>query len=141
MKTTRRLAKLVLPIVGLFLAFLGVLFLEGNIPKLFAVLAGILLVEAGVWNAANPFGRSPRKYLELRSEVEGFLQQVRQLNAAATEARMFRGSGSWQRYRATVDAMHESVERMARVAGKEEGMKDLTPAPQDPAGGEPGTGP
>lgn len=140
MNTTRRLAKLVLPIVGLLLAFLGVLFLEGNIPKLFAVLAGILLVEAGVWNAANPFGRTPRKYLELRSEVDGFLEQVRHLNAAATEARMFQDSGSWQRYRTTVDAMHDAVERMARVAGKEEGMKDLPPASEDPVGGEQETG-
>lgn len=123
----RRVVKFVLPLLGMFVAFIGVIYFQSDVPRLLSVLVGILLVEAGTWKAANPLLYSARTYLELRAEAENFLGRLRAMNQAATEARHSDDPKEWARYRSIVEEMHDSVDRMAQLAGKEEGMEDIPP--------------
>lgn len=77
------------------------------------IIAGLLLILGGFWYAANPILTSERRFHALRAEVDDFITLVRRLNAAATqpEAR--------QEFEKVKADMMASVERMARLAGKE----------------------
>jgi len=126
----RKAAGMFLPILGMGVAFSGVLYLEGEVATLLAVLAGILLVEAGVWNIANPFLPSSRSYNELREETDDFIGLVRRLNSAAEEGRRTQATAAWARYEETLREMHSAVDRMGELAGKREG----DPATRPPVG-------
>ena len=79
-----------------------------------------------------------RRYLALRAESDLFLQLVRQLNTAALAVKQ-NGSGAHEHaFQEVRNAMRQSVERMAEVAGKTN--DELAPAStglamrQSPAG-------
>ena len=122
MQSIRHLFKIVLSLTGMLVAFFGVVYLQDDVRRLLAVLVGMLLLEAAVWNLANPFLPSARRYTEVRAEVEQFIGRVPALNAAACDARSSDASADWERYQSVLSEMHASVERMGVVAGKEEGM-------------------
>ncbi len=85
-----------------------------------AVILGLVIVLVGFWYGANPILTSERRYLALRSEVNGFIGLVRRLNTLAVT------SGSSEEFQQIKAAMLESVERMAELAGKE--SKPPTPS-------------
>lgn len=124
MQILRHVVRTVLPLAGIFVAFAGVLYVQGDLPRLMAVLLGILLVEAGAWNMANAILPSSRRYLELREEVGKFVGRIPELNSTAVEARSSNARGDWEAYERVVADLHAIVDRMGAVAGKEEGMDD-----------------
>ncbi len=127
MQGIRRTVKFGLPLVGMLVAFGGAIYVQEDLPRLFAVLIGILLIEVGAWNLANPFLPSTRRYLLLRAEVETFMSRVPDLNSAAVDARSSSDASDWERYRAVLSEMHASVDRMGVAAGQEAGMPDTRP--------------
>ena len=111
----RRLARS-LPLIGVVLGmtvvFASVVLYFGQATTRVGVVSvGMLLLVAGAWFADNPYLKSQRRYLKLRAEVDGFIALARELNAAA-DPRV-----SQELKRVNV-AMHESVDRMAQLAGK-----------------------
>ncbi len=112
---SRRLARS-LPLIGMVLGMTVVfasvvLYFEQATTRVVVVSVGMLLLVAGAWFADNPYLKSQRRYLKLRAEVDGFIALARELNAAA-DPRV-----SQELKRVNV-AMHESVDRMAQLAGK-----------------------
>ncbi len=129
MQRLRVTLKILLPLAGMMVAFVGVVYFQEDSARLLSVLAGILLVEAGVWNIANRVLPSSRRYLQLRAEVEGFVSRIPGLNSAAVDARTSGDPGDWERYRRVLTELHQSVDRMGEVAGVEEGMSKTAPPP------------
>ena len=127
MQAIRSVVKILLPLVGMLVAFVGVVYLQDDGPRLLAVLLGILIVEAAVWNLADPLLPSARRYHELRAEVGGFIAQIPGLNSAAVDARSSESPADWERHRSILAEMHVAVDRMGAVAGKEEGMPGTRP--------------
>jgi hypothetical protein len=83
MRKVRDRLKVGLPVLGTLLVFGAVVFISGQIPQIVVVLAGLLLLQAGVWQLANPLLPEDRKYPHLRQEVDHFMDLVRELNGAA----------------------------------------------------------
>ncbi len=129
MQTIRGALKTVLPLGGMLVAFAGVVYLQNDFARLVAVLAGILLVEAGIWNLANPILPSSRRYIELRAVVVEFIARVPSLNSAAVDARSSGSASNWEGYQVILSEMHALVDRMGELAGKEKGMSDTQPPP------------
>jgi hypothetical protein len=111
----RRLARglpLIGVVLGMTVVFSSVVLYFGQATtRVVVVSVGMLLLVAGAWFADNPYLKSQRRYLKLRAEVDGFIALARELNAAA-DPRV-----SQELKRVNV-AMHESVDRMAQLAGK-----------------------
>jgi len=109
-----------LSVLGMVVVFLGVLLVPPSNPRLqiWVVLAGVLILEAGVWRLAARLLPSTRRYLSLRAEVEGFMGLVPELNEAAVE-RDGGADGGEERFLEALSLMHDSVDRMGEVASKE----------------------
>ncbi len=112
---SRRLTRS-LPLIGVVLGmtvvFASVVLYFGQATTRVGVVSvGMLLLVAGAWFADNPYLKSQRRYLKLRTEIDSFIALARELNAAANP----RVSQELHRVNA---AMHESVDRMAQLAGK-----------------------
>ncbi len=129
MQRLRLAFKLGLPMAGMFVAFVGVVYFTTDSARILSVLVGILLVEAGVWNLAARILPSTRRHLQLRAEVEGFVARIPELNAVAVDARSSNSPHDWERYRAVLSELHASVDRMGQFAGVEEGMPLTQPPP------------
>lgn len=121
-----------LAIIGTITVFLAVVLISDvNLQtRIITVLVGVLMIQAGVWKLTSPFLRNDRKYPELREEVDGFIVHIRSLNDAAVEARDVGTDGPRVRFHGIRDAMHESVDRMAELAGKAAGDEEAKVSPQ-----------
>jgi hypothetical protein len=73
-------------------------------------LIGIVVNQIGVWQLGNKLLPERRVYLRLRSEVEAFLGDVRELNRLTVEGN---ATASHQ----VVERMHGSIARMQEAAG------------------------
>ena len=93
------------------------------------VLIGVLILEAGVWGLTGGILPNERRYLALREEGDHFLSLIRVLNQAAVE-RNLGADGAPQRFREAVSRLHDSVERMASVAGQEQDAPESEEAQQ-----------
>jgi hypothetical protein len=118
MRGLRRAVDIGLPVLGIIIVLAGVLFVYELYAQLAVVVLGLLLIEAGVWQLANPLLPSERRYGALRSEVDDFIGLVRRLNTAALASRSDAGDAAaaaeFERLR---EQLHASVERMAAFAG------------------------
>ena len=123
MTRLRRAVNIALTLVGIAVVFLSAILVpDFNLPlRLAGILAGILMIEAGVWNLTSPLLPSERSYNELRREVRSFISRVPELNEVALEHRQRPTEASRERFQALVDDLHASVDRMAEVAGMAEG--------------------
>ncbi len=102
-------------ILGMMLVFASVLLLYFGHPnaRIITVSIGMIAFLGGMWYAANPFIKNERRFLKLRAEVDQFIALARDLNRASRA-----GDGeAGERLKA---AMHESVERIGGLAGKED---------------------
>ncbi len=118
MRTFRKIVEAGLPLVGTAVVLAAVLFLPDNLLlQLVVVVAGILLVEAGVWRLTNPFLPNERRNDELRREVDDFLERVRELDREADAAEADVSEDAGRRLDAIRAEMHDSVDRMGRLAG------------------------
>ena len=87
-------------------------FVEHDLRRLVAVTFGLGFLVASIWFAAHPFFRNTRRYLHLRSEVEGLIDLARTLNEQVV------ASVAPEEVERTKARMHEAVERTVTAAGK-----------------------
>ena len=120
MRTLRSVVEVGIPILGMVIVFAGVLFVPPtNLQmQILVVLAGVLLLEAGVWGMTSQLFPNERAYTALREEGDRFIGLIRNINAAAV-ARNANSEGSNERFDEALAAMHASVEKMAELAGLE----------------------
>lgn len=118
MRKLRKVIELGLPVLGVALVLFAVIVFVNLYVQIAVVLVGLILIEAGIWNLANPILPSERKYWALRSEVDDFIVLVRHLNRAAVELKKERTPEAQARMNAVRDDMLESVRRMERYAGR-----------------------
>ncbi len=85
------------------------------------ITAGLLVMQAGVWYMANPIFTSERRYTGLRDELNNLIHLVRQLNKAAV------ADGAKDELERLRSAMHESVDEIAKLTGKQESRPLLDP--------------
>ncbi len=90
-----------------------VFFFETDYGRIAGVTGGMLMLLGAVWYAANPFFKNRRRYLRLRTEVNQFIDLVRELHIEAV-------NGQPEEIERTRSAMHESIERMVAAVGKTE---------------------
>lgn len=110
-------------ILGMAIVFGGItlFFIASSALQVVTIALGVFVILSGIWFASNPFLKNERRYTELRSEVDRFIQLARRLNRAAVENR------SREEFEQAKAAMHESVERMAMLAGKEKTATEQGP--------------
>jgi hypothetical protein len=109
------------PIVGMILVFTAILVpaISMNLPlQVFVVLAGLLILETGVWKLTEKLLPSTRTHLALRAEVDQFIDQIRVLNVQGENLMMHETETSKEAFRKTLDGLHASVDRMGMVAGR-----------------------
>mgnify|MGYP006184653179 CR=1 FL=1 len=124
MRAIRKAVELGLPILGVALVLAAVLFFYHNLYLQIAiVLAGLVLIEAGIWNLASPILPSERKYLALREEVDSFIKLVRRLNKTTLELASEPTPQNRAKLLQVRDEMLDSVKRMEDYAGKEDGAQ------------------
>ncbi len=121
MRWLRKTFDVGLPIVGMFLVFLAALGVEDIQMRIVLILIGLLLIEVGVWKLANPLYPNERRFHHLRTEVNQFVNLARELNEAALKSRSHPSDTLENRMDAILASMRRSVDRMADVAGKEDG--------------------
>jgi uncharacterized protein YjeT (DUF2065 family) len=101
-------------IVGVTIVLSSFLFLRDFFWWYITVALGLVVALLGFVYGVNPFFTSERRHHALRKEVDDFIRLVRRLNTAV----LAEESGEEvERVRA---AMHDSVERMADLAGQGE---------------------
>ena len=109
----------------MLIIFGGVLFVPPNSLQIqvLVVLAGVLILEAGVWGLTTGILPDERSYLALREEGDHFLSLIRVLNQAAVE-RNRGATGASGKFKEAVGLMHASVVRMAKVAGQKHAVAE-----------------
>lgn len=120
--TTRRLIAsldVVLPIAGVLIVLAAVVFVSGRWSQLWVAIAGLVVLEAGVWKLASRILHE-RRYLALREEVQRFVGYVRVLNRSAVELKRAESGDARQTFDEAASAMHASLDRMMVLAGKTE---------------------
>lgn len=126
MRALRRAVEVALPIVGVALVLVAVLFFFENLyVRIAIVLLGLGLIETGIWNLASPILPSERKYMTLRTEVDSFIRLVRRLNKASLELTSDPTPQNRAKLLQVRDEMLESVKRMELYAGKSDGAPTL----------------
>lgn len=123
----RKTIELALPMVGVALVLFAVIVFGNIYVQIAVVLLGLILIEAGIWNLANPILPSERKFLALRTEVDDFIAMVRRLNSASLMLASDPSPENRARVLSVRDDMLESVRRMELYAGKTD--DELTAAP------------
>jgi hypothetical protein len=119
LRTLRKVIDISLPFAGVAVVLGAVLFMREDLRMQIAVVGlGMLLIEVGVWKGAHRLLPSERKYLALRVEGDLFIKLLRQLNAAALALRENDSPERHEAFEEVRDAMRQTVERMAHVAGK-----------------------
>ena len=119
-RTLRRSANLVLTAAGIAAIFSAILLgdtLAMQFQMLFA-LAGVLLMEVGVWGMSNRVMPEQRRFSGLREEGDHILSLIRKLNAVAVAKEL--GIDNNNRFEETLEEMHLSIVRMADLAAKED---------------------
>ena len=95
--------------VGVGLVLTAFFFLQDFIHWYAVVAVGLVVAVLGFLYGMNPFLTSERRQPDLRDEVESFISLVRQLSEVSHSL-----NGDMERIKSD---MHESVERMASLAG------------------------
>ncbi len=137
MRTFRRAVDVGLPILGVALVLVAVLFVENPYIQIALVLLGLVMIKPEVWNRPSPVLPSDRKFVALRREVDSFILLVRRLNRASLELTSEPTPNNRAKLLQVRDEMLESVKRMEQYAGKAD---DGAVQPGSPAAGSPATG-
>ena len=120
-RTIRRILDIALPVLGMGVIFLSVLFGSDSLQlQVLFVLFGVLILEAGVWGLASRLLPDERRYLDLRGEVDRFIGLIPELNASAV-ARLDRDGSKEheERFQGALEQLHDSVKRMGEVAAND----------------------
>ena len=116
MNLSRRVLHIGLPLFGAVVAAVGAVVPADPVVRLAIVIAGVLLIQAAGWKLPYSMVSHERRFRQLRGELDEFVWLVRELNAAAVEARSDRSAED--RFDDLHTAMQESLERMAIYAGR-----------------------
>ena len=108
-----------MPMLGVVIVLAAVLLGGGGWAALWMAVAGLLMVEAGVWRLGSRVVYE-RRYQPLRGEVQRFVGLARALHHAALAARSENRPEAREELFATVETMRASLDRMVQVAGKTE---------------------
>lgn len=119
-RTLRQATDKGMPILGVVVILSAVLFIQELRLQLGIVVIGLFLVEAGVWNLSQWILPNDRQYVGLRAEGDHFIMLIRKLNEAALQLKEVDDDTNREAFEAAREAMHESVDKMARLAGKTE---------------------
>lgn len=124
MNLARKLLHFGLPVLGALVALVAALVEPNAVFRVLYVVAGLLLMQAATWKLPYNLLHNERRFRQLRGELDEFVWLVRELNAAAVEARSDRNAE--ERFDDLHTAMQESLERMAIYAGRtdEELLRD-----------------
>lgn len=123
-RTVNQLAPLVTTVAGIVIIISVVVLMERGLPAVVLAGVGILLLEVGIWYAANPVFTNERRYKTLRAELDRFIECVRELNKTAGVP------GAEGRFASIKAAMHESVDAMVGMTNAEEEEAAASQAPQ-----------
>ena len=82
-------------------------------------LIGVLIMEAGVWRISTKLFPNERRYNGLRAEGDNMIELIRELNSAAIARET--GQEDAKRFQETLQAMHDSVVKMAELAARDDG--------------------
>lgn len=120
MRRIRNALQLALPVLGMVVVFGGILMVPPTNLRLqlMVVLAGVLILEAGVWGLTDRILPSERQYGALREEGDRFIGLIRKLNVAAV-SRNGGTAGGEATFQDALSVMHGSVDLMGEVAGEE----------------------
>jgi len=102
----------ILIFAGLFLVLLQTVQLDLTPLELGVILFGIVVTVLGLWGLGARLKPERRVYLQLRTEVDRFLDLVRRINTHAVD-------GDGARANEVKEEMHASVELIAQAAGVE----------------------
>ncbi len=116
MNLARRLVHIGLPLIGAVVAVIGAVVPSDPVVRGAIVVLGVLLIQAAGWKLPYSMISHERRFRQLRGELDEFVWLVRELNAAAVEARSDRAAE--ERFDDLHTAMQESLERMAIYAGR-----------------------
>ncbi len=124
MSFTRKFVHFGLPVLGMLVAVAGAVFADGVAVRVVLVVVGVVLIQAATWKLPYSMVTNERRFRQLRGELDEFVWLVRELNAAAVEARG--DPAAEDRFEDLHAAMQESLERMALYAGRtdEELLRD-----------------
>ena len=121
-----------LPIIGGAFLMLSEVLLA-DFPR-FVIISGtsLGLIIVGIWRTLFLWlPKRKRRFSALRVEIDAFLLHARQLNDMARDAREETDTDYPQAMLDLKQAMHDSVERMAAVAGVPQSMMPATTPKKD----------
>lgn len=119
MSTFRKVINIGLPFVAVAAILGAVLFVRDNLSLQVAIVGlGMVALEVGTWKLRQQVLVNKRKDLALRAEGDEFLRQLRELHAAASAMKENNSAEHYQAFEHARDAMRQSVERIAAMAGK-----------------------
>ena len=101
-----------LAVVGVVVVLVPVLTLAESTWQVGLVVLGLIFIEVGVWRLARGLLPDERRYEVLRREVDGFLDDVRELNDRAVE-------GDEEGVTAIRDRLRDRVDELVEAAGRE----------------------
>lgn len=110
-RMVNRSTPLVGSLAGVIIILATVINIADSVNTVILVAVGVLLLEVSIWYAANPIFTNGRQYLELRDELDRFIDSVRQLNRVST------GPHQEDEIKRLNAQMHESVDEMVKLAG------------------------
>jgi len=102
----------IMALAGLILVLVQTAFLDIAPFEYGIILFGVLVTATGLWGLGSRLKPDRRLYLQLRAEVDRFLNLVRRINAHAV-------AGDGEQAKEVKEEMHASVELIAQVAGVE----------------------
>ena len=117
-RMVNRSTPLVGSLVGVIIILATVINVAESVNTVIMVAVGVLLLEVSIWYAANPIFTNGRQYLELRDELDRFIDSVRQLNRVST------GPHQEDEIKRLNAQMHESVDEMVKHAGSTARQKE-----------------
>jgi hypothetical protein len=123
-----------LPLLGVCVTLGATLLIDAPHTRVGVVVFGLLLIEMGVWKLANQLLPDERQFHALRAEGDQFLLLLRHLNETAAVLKHDRTPENHRAFEEVRELMHQSVERMAEVAGKTDA--ELAGGPAMTAAGE-----
>ena len=83
-----------------------------DVGRILSIMVGLAILVATVWFAANPFRWSSRRFGPLRTEVIAFIGLAKKINEQVLEG------ATAEEIEGSKAEMHETVERIALVAGE-----------------------
>ena len=133
MYTLRQFFARVFPFLGGVLLLYSAVVLSIGWLQLALFGLGFVIMIVGSWKLYNRLLPNQRYNTVLRSEVDQFIGLVRELNNAAIRLEEAPSSAHERAFEAAQEAMHQSIDRMAGLAGKKgSGVQNKTVEPSSP---------